>query len=41
MNSSRGNSSSPDKTKHEGYEKVIGRQTIEIQILKKLESYLT
>lgn len=25
----------PDKSKHEEYEKVIGRQTIEIQILKK------
>lgn len=31
----------PDKSKLEEYEKVIGRQTIEIQILKKLESDLT
>lgn len=35
MNSSGGSSSSADKTKLEEYEKVIGRQTIEIQILKK------
>jgi transposase-like protein len=35
INSSGGSPSSSDKTKLEEYEKVIGRQTIEIQILKK------
>jgi len=35
MNSSGGSSGNPDKSKLEEYEKVIGRQTIEIQILKK------
>jgi transposase-like protein len=35
MNSSGGSSGNHDKSKLEEYEKVIGRQTIEIQILKK------
>lgn len=35
MNSSGGSSSNTDKAKLEEYEKVIGRQTIEIQVLKK------
>lgn len=35
INSSGGSRSSSDKTKLEEYEKVIGRQTIEIKILKK------
>jgi len=35
MNANRGSSSSVEKSKLEEYEKVIGRQTIEIQILKK------
>lgn len=35
MNSSELSLVNPDKSKLEEYEKVIGRQTIEIQILKK------
>lgn len=35
MNSSELSSVNPEKSKLEEYEKVIGRQTIEIQILKK------
>lgn len=35
MNSGQGNLGHPDKSKIEEYEKVIGRQTIEIQVLKK------
>ena len=35
MNSSELSSVKPEKSKLEEYEKVIGRQTIEIQILKK------
>ena len=35
MNTSQLSLVNPDKSKLEEYEKVIGRQTIEIQILKK------
>ena len=35
MNSGQFSLVNPDKSKLEEYEKVIGRQTIEIQILKK------